>query len=73
MTGFLLCSTVFIADVLIGKAAILFGFHTAFRIGVVAEFLVLFAASAFFVAAALASEQIRRAGPGGSTNQGRTE
>ena len=71
MSGFLICSILFVADVLAGKAAIVFGFEASFGIGVVAEFLVLLAAAAFFVAAALVSEQMRNDRLEPSTNQGR--
>lgn len=71
MTGFVVCSVAFVADVLAGKAAIVFGFDASFRIGVVAEFLVLLAVAAFFVVAALASEQIRGDGFEQPANQGR--
>jgi len=49
-----LALVVYVADVLLGKAGVLFKFAPPFRLGELGEFLVVLAAMVFFVAGLLA-------------------
>ncbi len=56
LAAFLLLFAVFLANVLLGKARIAFGWPVPFLLGDLSEFLVLLAAAGFFVRLVLARE-----------------
>ena len=58
----LMCAGVFLLDVLVGKASILFDFRAPFLLGDVGEFLLLLVAAGLFTIAILARERAAEAG-----------